>query len=112
MTTADRVKTRGRSLYGTGTRVPPCRPSHPSPFPERKRVADLSKAAASREIVSSRVPEIRATVPPDCDVCGALAKQWDETRDRDVLIEINNHPHTEPKLSRVRTWVAEGASVE
>jgi hypothetical protein len=44
-------------------------------------------------------------------VCAALAKQWDDKQDRDVLIEINNHPHTEPKLSRVKTWVAEGASV-
>jgi hypothetical protein len=46
-----------------------------------------------------------------CDVCGALAKQWDETGDRDVLMEINNHPHTEPKLSRVKDMVANGASV-
>ncbi|MEW2406503.1 hypothetical protein [Streptomyces griseoviridis] len=71
----------------------------------------MSDAAAPREIVSSRIPEIRATVPPDCDVCSALAKQWDEKQDRDVLIEINNHPHKKPKLSRVSAWVAEGASV-
>jgi hypothetical protein len=74
-------------------------------------VAFLSAATAPREIVSSRAPEIRATVSPDCDVCAALAKQWDDKQDRDVLIEINNHPHTEPKLSRVKAWVAEGASV-
>jgi hypothetical protein len=55
---------------------------------------------------------MRATVPPGCDVCAALAQQWDETADRDVLIEINNHPHTEPKLSRVTTWKREGAKVE
>ncbi|QAX94750.1 hypothetical protein HOV12_gp42 [Streptomyces phage Lilbooboo] len=72
-------------------------------------MADLSDAP--REIVSSRTPEIRATVAKGCDVCGALAKQWDESGDRDVLIEINNHPHKEPKLSRVAAWKAEGASV-
>jgi hypothetical protein len=44
-------------------------------------------------------------------VCAALAKQWDETSDRDVLFEINNHPHNEPKLSRVKAWKAQGASV-
>ncbi len=63
------------------------------------------------EIVSGRYPELRATPAPDCDVCAALAKQWEETSDRDVLIEINNHPHDEPKLSRVKQWKAEGASV-
>jgi hypothetical protein len=110
MTTADRVKTRGRSLYGTGSTIPPCR-RHPSPFPERKRVASLSESSAPREIVSYRQPEIRATVAQGCDVCGALAKQWDDQHDRDLLLEINNHPHTEPKLSRVTAWVAEGASV-
>lgn len=46
-----------------------------------------------------------------CGVCGALAKQWDEKHDRDLLIEINNHPHAEPKLSRVNSWVAKGTSV-
>jgi len=71
----------------------------------------MSAAAAPREIVSTRAPEMRATVPTGCDVCAALAKQWDEKHDRDVLIEINNHPHKKPKLSRVNSWVAEGASV-
>ena len=108
MTTADRVKTRGRSLYGSGSTIPPT-VRHPSPFPERKRVANLSDGP--REIVSHRAPEIRATVQPRCDVCASLAKQWDESYDRDLLIEINNHPHEEPKLSRVKTWVDEGASV-
>jgi hypothetical protein len=70
------------------------------------------RTVATREIVSSRpAPEIRATPAEGCDVCNALAKQWDETGDRDVLIEINNHPHQEPKLSRVRQWKREGASV-
>ncbi|MEU0423895.1 hypothetical protein ABZ235_09785 [Streptomyces canus] len=67
--------------------------------------------AHSGEIVSRRDPEIRATPAQGCDVCAALAKQWDETNDRDVLIEINNHPHSEPKLSRVKAWKAQGASV-
>ena len=63
------------------------------------------------EIVSGRYPEIRATPAPDCDVCGALADEWFANGDRDVLIEINNHPHEEPKLSRVRTMLGEGATV-
>ncbi|MDO0926815.1 hypothetical protein QQY24_15825 [Streptomyces sp. TG1A-8] len=66
---------------------------------------------APREIVSYRSPEIRATVHNGCDVCKALAQQWDATHDRDLLIEINNHPHEKPKLSRVKDWVADGASV-
>lgn len=67
--------------------------------------------AESREIVSGQYPEMRATVSTGCGVCGALAKQWDEKHDRDLLIEINNHPHAEPKLSRVKSWVAQGTSV-
>ncbi|MGW6012344.1 hypothetical protein [Streptomyces sp. NPDC055210] len=65
--------------------------------------------ANTTELVSSRpTPEIRATPAEGCDVCGALADQYAETQDRDLLIEINNHPHDEPKLSRVRRWKAEG----
>ncbi|MFF4430471.1 hypothetical protein ACFYZ4_15020 [Streptomyces sp. NPDC001513] len=41
---------------------------------------------------------IIATPAHGCGVCGALAKQYAETRDRDLLLEINNHPHAEPKL--------------
>ncbi|QBZ73423.1 hypothetical protein SEA_HEATHER_53 [Streptomyces phage Heather] len=67
---------------------------------------------APREIVSHRQPEIRATVRTKCDVCHALAKQWDTSWDRDLLIEINNHPHEEPKLSRVKAWINDGAKVE
>jgi len=63
------------------------------------------------EIVSGRYPEIRATPAPGCDVCAALADEWFADGDRDVLIEINNHPHEEPKLSRVRTMLGEGATV-
>ncbi|WP_433858203.1 hypothetical protein [Streptomyces kronopolitis] len=62
-------------------------------------------------IESHRQPTITATVTEGCDVCAALAKQWDDMLDRDVLFEINNHPHEEPKLSRVRKWKAEGLSV-
>lgn len=47
---------------------------------------------------------IEATPSPGCGVCTALAKQYAETKDRDLLMEINNHPHTEPKL---KTKVAE-----
>jgi hypothetical protein len=63
------------------------------------------------EIVSGRDPEIRATPAPGRDVCSALAAEWFANGDRDVLIEINNHPHEEPKLSRVKVWKGEGATV-
>lgn len=67
----------------------------------------------TREIVSTKWPEIRATVAPGCDVCGALAKEWDEKQDRDVLIEMNNHPHAAPKLRRVAEWISEnGAQIK
>ncbi|MCZ4117833.1 hypothetical protein [Streptomyces sp. H39-S7] len=62
----------------------------------------------TREIVSTLWPEMRAKVAPGCDVCAALAKEWDERRDRDVLMEINNHPHGTPKLSRVAEWIGAG----
>ncbi|MFE6159946.1 hypothetical protein ACFQ7F_13660 [Streptomyces sp. NPDC056486] len=63
-------------------------------------------------IVSSHpTPEIRATPAEGCDVCGALAKQWDEAGDRDLLIEINNHPHDPPKLSRVAELQREGVAL-
>ncbi|WP_424920212.1 hypothetical protein [Streptomyces sp. wa13] len=62
--------------------------------------------ASMREIVSSHpTPEIRATPADGCDVCGALAQEWYVKQDRDVLIEINNHPHTAPKLLRVSGWI-------
>ncbi|MFD4633814.1 hypothetical protein ACFVYR_12470 [Streptomyces sp. NPDC058284] len=67
--------------------------------------------ARQGEIVSGRYPEIRATPAPGCDVCAALAGEWFSNGDRDVLIEINNHPHEEPKLSRVKAWKSEGAKV-
>ena len=66
----------------------------------------------AREIVSGRYPEIRATPTAGCDVCAALADEWFANGDRDVLIEINNHPHKEPKLSRVKAWMTEGAKAE
>jgi hypothetical protein len=62
----------------------------------------------SREIRSGGYAEIVATVPDGCRVCAALAKEWFESRDRDVLLEINNHPHSAPKLNRVKRWKATG----
>ncbi|MET9295308.1 hypothetical protein [Streptomyces sp. NPDC003077] len=83
------------------------------PIGPREGTADMAGKATdtgTREIVSShQYPEMRATPAEGCDVCGALAKQYATSKDRDLLIEINNHPHTEPKLSRVRAWKQEGA---
>ncbi|MCG7529574.1 hypothetical protein MHW47_34725 [Streptomyces sp. OfavH-34-F] len=63
-----------------------------------------------REIIDHHpvLGNLRVTVPPRCDVCGALAQQYDATRDRDALLEIQNHPHLEPKLQRVRDWKNRG----
>jgi hypothetical protein len=71
----------------------------------------VANVSEPRVIVSDVEPVMTATVPPECDVCNALAKEWDQNRDRDVLIEINNHPHSDPKLSRVNDWTRKGASV-
>lgn len=66
----------------------------------------------AREIVSTRSPEMRATVAEGCDVCEALAREWDESNDRDVLLEIQNHPHARPKLARVGGWISKrGAKI-
>ncbi|WP_152645197.1 hypothetical protein [Kitasatospora griseola] len=63
------------------------------------------------EIVSFvREPEIRATPVDGCDVCIGLNAAWFKEYDRDLLIEINNHPHTTPKLTaRVGKILAEAA---
>ncbi|QPB09827.1 hypothetical protein CPT_Shady_066 [Streptomyces phage Shady] len=65
-----------------------------------------------QEIVSTYLTEIRATPAPGCVPCSRLADEWDRDHDRDVLLEINNHPHDTPKLSRVEQWIsAEGVSL-
>lgn len=67
----------------------------------------------SYEINSGGFNNIRAVVPDSCDICDALANQWEENRDRDALIEINNHPHSTPKLKRrVTAWLREGKQVQ
>ncbi|EFK99531.1 predicted protein [Streptomyces sp. SPB78] len=68
----------------------------------------MAKLAAPREIFSYREPQMHAVVNDECDVCAKLAVEWDRWADRDLLIEINNHPHEVPKLARVRQWKAEG----
>lgn len=60
----------------------------------------------SYEINSGGLYNIRAVVPDGCGVCAALADEWGRNHDRDVLIEINNHPHEEPKLARVEDWIS------
>lgn len=65
----------------------------------------------TREIVSGGYFELRATPAEGCGVCTRLEAEWFQNSDRDVLIEINNHPHEVPGLSRVRRWLGEGVSV-
>ncbi|MFE6846582.1 hypothetical protein [Streptomyces sp. NPDC057686] len=61
----------------------------------------------SREIRSGGYSEIVAVITDEnCDICQALLFEWHLNHDRDVLIEINNHPHSKPKLNRVKEWQA------
>lgn len=59
----------------------------------------------TRQIQSGGLNNIIANVPEDCDVCSALAEEWDRGRNRDALLEIQNHPHGAPKLRRVKDWI-------
>ncbi|MEU5149767.1 hypothetical protein AB0G42_21620 [Streptomyces yangpuensis] len=65
----------------------------------------------SRTINSGGYLPIIVVVVETCGVCVALGAEWDDRRDRDVLLEIANHPHAEPKLARVEEWISDGVQV-
>lgn len=62
-----------------------------------------------RKIESGGAYNIVCMVRDDCEICVALGDEWDQDRDRDVILEIQNHPHLSPKLARVKLWKVEGA---
>lgn len=64
-----------------------------------------------RKYASYTYPRLEATVAEGCGVCARLAEQWVRTEERDLLIEINNHPHIAPKLASVHAWLSAGVTV-
>jgi len=56
----------------------------------------------SDELISPGLLTLRATPAHGCAVCSYLAERFRRTRERDLLLEINNHPHERPKLELVR----------
>lgn len=68
---------------------------------------------SNRVITSSRNGvTLTAEIRPTCGVCCALGRDWDKTHDRDLLLEIMNHPHAEPKLkTRVKELRGQGVKV-